>query len=122
MPYASILYISAKLGRGVKKVIPQARLVYQERQKRLPTAEVNRIIQDAVASRDLPRRGSRQLKLFYATQAEINPPTFIFFVNDPKLVHFSYQRFLENRIRDAFGFPGTPIRLIFKTRGENDNH
>ena len=116
--HASVVYISAKLGQGVDRVMPQARQVYQERLKRLPTTVVNSVVQQAVAARNLPRKGSKQLKIFYATQAEVNPPTFVFFVNDAKLIHFSYQRYLENKLRQALGFDGTPLRLVFKTRGE----
>ena len=116
--HASVVYISAKLGQGVDRVMPQARQVYQERLKRLPTTVVNSVVQQAVAARNLPRKGSKQLKIFYATQAEVNPPTFVFFVNDAKLIHFSYQRYLENKLRQAWGFDGTPLRLVFKTRGE----
>jgi GTP-binding protein len=118
MPYAPVVYISAKFGHGVDKVMPQAFGVYQERLKRLSTTEVNSVVQPAVAAHNLPRKGGKQLKIFYATQAEVNPPTFVFFVNDAKLIHFSYQRYLENKLRQAFSFGGTPLRLIFKTRGE----
>jgi len=118
MPYAPVLYTSAKTGRGVGKVIPQASQVYQERLKRLSTSMVNRVIQEAVAAHTLPRSGKKQLKVLYTTQAEVNPPTFVFFVNDTRLVHFSYQRYMENKLRQAFGFAGTPLRLIFKNRGE----
>jgi len=118
LSYAPMLFISAKLGHGVDKIIGQAGRVYQERQKRIPTAEVNSVIQQATAEHTPPRKGRRLLKFLYATQAEIKPPTFVFFVNDANLMHFSYQRFLENKLRQAFGFKGTPLRLIFKTRGE----
>jgi GTP-binding protein len=118
MAYASVLYISAKFGQGVDKIIPQVYQVYQERLKRLSTAEVNEVIQQAVATHNLPRSGSKQLKVLYATQTEVNPPTFVFFVNDAKLIHFSYRRYLENKLRQSFGFAGTPFRLVFKTRGE----
>jgi len=118
IPYAPVLYISAKFGQGVDKIMPQVYQVYQERLKRLPTAAVNSVVQQAVAAHSLPRKGSRQLKIRYATQAEVNPPTFVFFVNDARLIHFSYQRYLENKLRQSFGFAGTPIRLVFKTRGE----
>ena len=67
----------------------------------------------------LVSRGSKQLKVLYATQAEVNPPTFVFFVNDTRLVHFSYRRYLENQLRQAFGFTGTPLNFVFKTRGES---
>ena len=118
MPYAPVLYVSAKLGRGVSKVMPQAFQIYQERLKRLPTAEVNSVVQQAVAGHILPRTGSKRLKVLYATQAEVNPPTFVFFVNDARLIHFSYRRYLENKLRQAFGFVGTPLNLVFRTRGE----
>jgi len=119
MSYAPVLYTSAKFGQGVDKVMPQAFQVYQERLKRLTTGVVNSVVQQAVAAHTLPRTGSKQLKIIYATQAEVNPPTFVFFVNDAKLIHFSYRRYLENKLRRSFGFAGTPLRLVFKTRGES---
>ena len=118
MTYAPVVYTSAKYGEGLDRILPEARQVHEQRKKRLATAEVNSFIQQAVADHILPRKGHKRLKIFYATQAEINPPTFIFFVNDAKLVHFSYHRYLESRLRQAFGFTGTPIRLVFRTRGE----
>ncbi len=118
MPYASVLYISAKLRQGMDKVMPEVCQVYQERLKRLPTAAVNSVVQQAMTVHNLPRIGSKQLKLLYATQAGVNPPTFVFFVNDAGLIHFSYRRYLENKLRRAFGFTGTTIRLTFKSRGE----
>ncbi len=118
MPYAPVLYISAKFGQGVEKIMPQVGQVYQGRLERIPTTAVNSVIQQAVAAHNLPRMGSKRLKILYATQAEVNPPTFIFFVNDAKLIHFSYRRYLENKLRQSFGFVGTPFRLVFKTRGE----
>ena len=119
MPYAPVLYTSAKFGQGVSKVMPQVCQVYQERLKRLPTAAVNSVVQQAVAAHSPPRSGSKQLKILYATQAEVNPPTFVFFVNEARLMHFSYQRYLENKLRKAFGFAGTSLRVVFKTRGES---
>ncbi len=119
MSYASVLYISAKFGQGVDKVMPEVCQVYQERFKRLPTAVVNSVVQQAVAAHNLPRVGTKRLKVLYTTQAEVNPPTFVFFVNDAGLMHFSYRRYLENKLRQSFGFAGTPFRLIFKTRGES---
>jgi len=116
--YAPIVYTSAKFGEGVDKLMPEVGKVYQERLRRLSTAEVNNVVQKAVAAHTLPRSGSKQLKVLYATQAEVNPPTFVFFVNDARLIHFSYRRYLENKLRQSFGFVGTPFRLIFKTRGE----
>jgi len=118
MAYATVVYASAKHGEGVDRIIPTARQIYQQRGKRIGTAEVNNIVQQAVAAHILPRKGNKRLKILYATQAEVNPPTFVFFVSDAKLVHFSYHRYLESRLRQAFGFTGTPLRLVFKTRGE----
>ena len=96
-----------------------AREIYQERLKRLPTSTINNVVQQAVASHNRPRNRRKQLKVFYATQAEVNPPTFVFFTNDASLVHFSYRRYLENKLRQTFGFDGTPLRMTFKTRGES---
>ncbi len=117
IPFAPVLYISAKLGQGIDSVMPQVLKVYQERLKRIPTAEVNNVVQQTVAAHGPPRSGRKQLKFLYSTQAEVNPPTFVFFVNDASLIHFSYKRYLENRLRQVFGFCGTPLRLVFKTRG-----
>jgi GTP-binding protein len=119
MPYAPVIYTSAKFGQGVDRIMPRVCQVYQERLKRLPTATVNSVVQQAVATHNLPRSGRKRLKVLYATQAEVNPPTFVFFVNDTRLIHFSYQRYLENKLRQSFGFEGTPLRLVFKTRGES---
>jgi GTP-binding protein len=116
--FAPMLYTSAKSGQGVDRIMPEVCHVYGERLKRLPTAAVNSIVQQAVASHVRPKDKGKELKVFYATQADINPPTFVFFTNDARLVHFSYRRFLENRLRQAYEFAGTPLKLIFKTRGE----
>jgi GTP-binding protein len=116
--HAQILFASAKLGLGIKQILPAAVEVCQERQKRVPTAQLNSLIESATVGHTLPRSGKRQLKVLYVTQADVNPPTFVFFVNDPRLVHFSFQRYLENRLRQAFGFAGTPLRLVFRRRGE----
>jgi len=119
MPYAPVLYTSAKFGQGVDKIMPQVCQVYQERLKRLPTAVVNGVVRQVVAAHNIPRSGGKRLKILYATQAEVNPPTFVFFVNDAKLIHFSYRRYLENKLRQSFGFVGTPLRLVFKIGGES---
>ncbi len=119
MPYAPVLYTSAKFGQGVDKIMPQVCQVYQERLKRLPTAVVNGVIRQVVAAHNIPRSGGKRLKILYVTQAEVNPPTFVFFVNDAKLIHFSYRRYLENKLRQSFGFVGTPLRLVFKIGGES---
>jgi GTP-binding protein len=116
--HAPVVLTSAVTGEGVKGIVPQALNVFQERQKRIPTAELNSAVNQAVAQHMPPSRGGKLLKLIYATQAEVNPPTFVFFVNNAKLAHFSYQRFLENSLRRRFGFQGTPLKFLFKSRGE----
>lgn len=118
MPYAPVLFTSAETGQGVNKILPQVQAVCQERLKRLSTATVNNVVQQAAASHNLPRIGNKRLKILYATQADVNPPTFVFFINDKNLIHFSYQRYLENKLRQTFGFTGTPLKMVFKTRGE----
>ncbi len=118
MNYAPVIFTSAVTGEGVKQVLPQALDVYHERLKRVGTAELNSAVQRAIGGQAPPHKGRRMLKFFYRTQAEVNPPTFVFFVNDASLMHFSYQRYMENCLRRSFGFEGTPLRLIFKSRGE----
>jgi GTP-binding protein len=118
-PGVPILFVSALLGTDVGRVLPAAKKVYRERQKRLPTSVLNEEIGRILATHSPPSVRGRQLKVSYVTQAEINPPTFVFFVNDPRLVHFSYQRYLENRIREAFGFGGIPLKLVFKRKGRS---
>ncbi len=116
--YAPIIYTAAISGQGVAKIMPQVVQIYRERLKRLSTATVNDIVERAVASHPRPRKRNKLLNVLYATQADVNPPTFVFFTNDASLVHFSYRRYLENKLREAFGFEGTPLKMVFKTRGE----
>ncbi len=116
--YAPVLYVSAKFGWGIKEVLGVAQKVAQERLKRIPTSALNSAIAEAVAGHAPPAVRGKRLKILYVAQVEVGPPTFTFFVNDAKLVHFSYQRYLENRLRQAFGFDGAPLRLIFRSRGE----
>jgi len=112
-PYAPIIYISAKLGQGIKRILPQAWEIWQERQKRIPQSEVDELVKQAVSSHPPPRTGSRRLHIARAYQDESQPATFVLKVNNPKLVHFSYQRYLENKLRQGFGFRGVPLKLIF---------
>ncbi len=111
--YAPIVYISAQTGQGVDRVLPQAWEIWQERQKRVPDSEINELVTQAVDRYPPPRTGSRRLRIFRAYQHDSRPATFILRVNDPHLVHFSYQRYLENRLRESLGFRGVPLRLIF---------
>jgi GTP-binding protein len=119
MAYAPLVFISALTGQRVAKVPEMALEVLAERQKRVPTAQLNRVIREAIiAHPPAESTRGRYLKFSYATQPRVAPPTFVFFVNDPKLLHFTYKRYLENQIRKEFGFIGTPIRMSF--RGKND--
>ncbi|MCH7480662.1 MAG: ribosome biogenesis GTPase Der, partial [Chloroflexi bacterium] len=116
MDYVPMMFISALTGQRVAQVIPTALQVQAERMTRLSTSQVNKILRKAQDQHAAPSKGGRHLKIFYGTQVRTEPPTFVMHVNDPKLVHFTYKRFLENRIREAYGFLGTPIRLVFKPR------
>ena len=116
MPYVPFLFISAKFGQRTNKVLPEALRVAAERTKRVPTAQLNKLMKEATTAHPPPSKPGKWVKFLYATQAETSPPTFVFFVNDAEAVHFSYKRFLENQLREAFGFEGTPINLIFRTR------
>ncbi len=116
VPWAPAHFTSALTGAGIVELLQLAVHVNEVRRRRVQTSELNRIVQRAV-SQHAPRVvGKRRLKVLYVTQAEVAPPTFVFFVNDPALLHFSYRRYLENRIRDAFGFEGTAIRMRFRSR------
>ena len=116
MDYVPLLFISALTGQRVHQVLPTALQVQEERLVRLPTSKINKIIRRAQEQHAAPSKAGRQLKIYYGTQVRTDPPTLLIFVNDPKLVHFTYKRFLENRFRETYGFLGTPIRLVFKPR------
>ncbi|HDQ34883.1 MAG TPA: ribosome biogenesis GTPase Der, partial [Chloroflexi bacterium] len=114
LEHTPVLFISALTGQRVQHVLPTAIEVVEARYQRVPTGQLNDLVRRAIAEHAPPSKRGRRMKIYYITQGEVAPPTFIFFVNDPELVHFTYERFLENRIREAFPFPGTPIRLIFR--------
>jgi GTP-binding protein len=116
LDFAPIVSISAKTGQRVGRVLELAIDIWAERRKRVPTGELNRVLAAATERMPPPLVRGRRPRLFYATQAAIAPPTFVFFASDASAVHFSYRRFLENRLRETFGFDGTPIRLIFRDR------
>lgn len=119
LDYVPVLFISAKTRQRVSKVLPSAMNIALQRSVRISTSELNRILRDAMVEHPAPSRKGKPLKFLYATQPETKPPTFVIFLNDKELVHFSYERFLENRIRAVYPFEGTPIRLFFRSRGEN---
>ena len=116
LEFAPIVSISAKTGQRVGRVLELAIDIWAERRKRVSTGELNRVITAATDRTPPPLVRGRRPKIFYATQAGIGPPTFVFFTSDAAAVHFSYRRYLENRLRDTFGFDGTPIRLVFRDR------
>jgi GTPase len=114
--FAPVVAISALTGQRAGKVLDEALLIAAERRRRIPTATLNKVLSEAVSRHQPPAVKGRRPRFYYATQATIEPPTFVLFAADAKSVHFSYQRFLENRIREAFDFEGTPLRLIFRER------
>lgn len=115
--WAPLVFISALTGQRAPRLLELAWAAQEQRDKRVTTPKLIEMVREAIQRHPRSEAG-RQLKIYYATQADVRPPTFVFFVNDPKLVHFTYQRYLENQIRAAFGFEGTAIRLIFRGREE----
>ncbi|MDI6695572.1 MAG: ribosome biogenesis GTPase Der [Anaerolineales bacterium] len=116
MDYTPVLFISAKTGQRVDQVLPLALQVQEERLVRLSTSQLNQLFQKAQDQHSPPTHAGRQLKIYYATQVRSDPPTFLLYVNDPKLAHFSYLRYLENRLREVYPFLGTPVRLVLRPR------
>ena len=120
MAYAPIMFISAKTGFRCEQIFPAALRVNEARAMRIPTSDLNRILREAHAKHSPPSTGGKRLKVFFGSQVGINPPTFVFHCNDTKLAHFSYRRYIENRIRAEFGFFGTPMRVIFRGREDKE--
>ncbi len=118
MPYVPLLFISALTGQRVDKVLPLAMEVQEARLTRISTSNLNKILREAQDAHPAPSQAGKQLKIYYGTQVRSDPPTFLLYVNDPKLMHFSYRRFIENRIREAYEFLGTPIRVVLKGKKE----
>jgi len=118
MPYAPLVFVSAKFGQRVQQVLDTALSVVAERHRRVPTSALNKMLKEAVSAHPPPSKPGKWLKFFYATQADVSPPTFIIFMNDPTQIHFSYRRYLENKLREMFGFTGTAIRMSFRGREE----
>jgi len=116
LEFAPIVSISAKTGQRVGRVLELAIDIWGERRKRISTAELNRVLRAALERQEPPMVKGRRPKIFYGTQAGVAPPTFVFFANDAAAIHFSYRRYLENRLRAEFGFDGTPVKLVFRNR------
>lgn len=116
LDFAPILFVSAKTGQRLHTLLPEIETVYYNSQRRVPSAILNELVMDAIAINPTPSDKGRRLKVFYLTQVAVGPPTFVVFVNDKDLMHFSYERFLENQLRQAFYFEGTPIKLLVRNR------
>ena len=116
MSYASMMFTSAKTGRNIPALIDEIKKVNEQHKRRITTGMLNDVINEAVNKQQPPSDKGKRLRIYYGTQASVAPPTFVLFVNDKDLFHFSYKRFIENQIRENFGFDGTPIRLIIRER------
>ena len=119
MPYAEFVFISAKTGQRLDKLLELIDMIIENQSMRIATGVLNEILAEAVAMQQPPSDKGRRLKIFYMTQISVKPPTFVVFVNDKKLMHYSYTRYIENQIRNAFGFRGTPLRFIIRERKED---
>ena len=120
LDYVPVLFVSAKTGQRVNQLMPTSLRVREERYQRIRTSALNRLVRDALGRHSPPSRAGKRLKIYYASQVATAPPTFLFHVNDRTLMHFSYERYLENQIREKYGFQGTPLRMKFRNRDEND--
>ena len=120
MPYAVIIFISALTGQRLPKLYDTIDTVAENNALRVQTGVLNEIMSEAVVMQQPPTDKGKRLKLFYITQVSVKPPTFVIFVNDKELMHFSYTRYIENQIRNAFGFQGTPLKFIIRERKEKD--
>jgi GTPase len=116
LDYAPIIFLSAKTKKRIHTLLPVINKASENHAMRVQSSVLNEVVMDAVAMNPTPTDNGKRLRIYYATQVAVKPPTFVVFVNDPELMHFSYERFLENRVRDAFGFEGTPIRIIARAR------
>ena len=120
MPYAVVLFISVLKHQRVDQVLDAARAVAENRAMRVPTGKLNSLLQDAVMMKQPPSDKGKRLKIYYVTQVGVKPPLFSFQINKRELMHFSYSRYLENKIREAFGFEGTPVKFVFREKGEKE--
>ena len=120
MTYAPIIYVSALTGQRVTKIFEHINYVYEQSKLRISTGMLNDVLNDAITRVQPPSDKGRRLKVYYMTQASVAPPTFVLFCNSAKLFHFSYQRYIENCLRNTFGFKGTPIKLVIRQRGDDE--
>ncbi|MBQ3486950.1 MAG: ribosome biogenesis GTPase Der [Clostridia bacterium] len=120
MDYVPFLFISAKTGQRVNKLLSAAKESYAQSVRRITTGTLNDIVNEAISMTEPPAMSGKRLKIYYATEVSVQPPTFVIFVNEESLVHFSYKRYMENYFRKTFGFQGTPIKIIFRNRGKEE--
>ena len=120
MPYAEIMYVSAETGQRLNKLYDMIDMVIENQTLRVATGVLNEIMTEAVAMQQPPSDKGRRLKIYYMTQVAVKPPSFVIFVNNKELMHFSYTRYLENKIREAFGFRGTALKFFIRERKEKD--
>ena len=120
MPYAPIIFVSAKTGQRVVKLFEHINYVNEQAALRISTGMLNDVLADATARVQPPTDKGKRLKIYYMTQTSVKPPEFVIFVNDAELFHFSYQRYIENCLRETFGFNGTPIKIVVRQRGDNE--
>lgn len=118
LQYAPMIFVSAETKQRVSRILDMVNFAVEQNALRISTSVLNEVIRDAVQLNPPPSDKGKRLKILYATQSSVKPPTFVLFVNDPELMHFSYERFLENKIRESFGFEGTPLRFVVKKRSE----
>ncbi|MGN0379357.1 MAG: ribosome biogenesis GTPase Der [Butyrivibrio sp.] len=120
IPYAQLLFVSVRTGQRLGKIYEMVDMVVENQNKRIPTGVLNEVLSEAVALQQPPSDKGRRLKIYYMTQVSVKPPTFVIFVNDKKLMHFSYVRYIENKIREAFGFDGTSLKFIIREKGDKE--
>jgi len=118
LDYAPVLFVSAKTGQRIHTILRRVNEVAEQHARRIPTALLNEVVADVLMQTPPPSKRGKKLRIHYVTQVAVKPPTFVFFVNDAELFHFSYQRYFENRLREAFQFEGTPLRFVLRSRGE----
>ena len=122
MPYAPIIYVSALTGQRVANIYEMINSVYAESRRRITTGMLNDLLNDATNRVQPPSDKGKRLKIYYMTQTSVAPPTFVIFCNSEELFHFSYRRYLENCLRDTFGFNGTPIKMVIRQRGDDSTN
>ena len=120
MPYANVVFVSALTQQRISRLPELIKDAAEANAMRISTSILNQVITDAVAMNQPPQEKGKRLKILYTTQVKVKPPTFVIFCNEPEIMHFSYQRYLENKLREAFGFQGTPINLIVRGKNEED--